>query len=421
MATIYGLAKGHATLYDTAENDTIIAAGGNNTIFDLAGNDTISAGSLGGNLILAGTQYDGVARAVTVRVNGLNNTIDGGDANFTVTGYSGDTTVSLGDGQNTITLGGQNNDITVGWGRNVITAGSGHDRVTVVGGDLEGNQKSVGVVNVTFSGTNNSFYNDTWTTSNLAFPMPILTTINGGSGLGTYDLFGGGTVLTGGTGNVISASAGNYHIVAGSGNDTVYLNPNVFYDLPTTATVRLAGTGNVVDGFADNATIIGGLGNTTVRLGEDTWTNGMYVVNLGGTHNSVASALGHGRIDAGGSDATISLMDSNFQLFVRGTADFIALHDGSDGTIEDNASGLSIAVTGATNETIDNFGFNRGDVVTVGLSDFGVPSPFASAADVYAAVQNTAAGAVLSFNGGADTITFAGLTKAQLSTANFAV
>ena len=84
MSTIYGPQKGHATLYDTLGDDTIIAAGGYNTIYSLYGNDTISGGSIGYNTILAGSQYDQAQRDVTIRVNGLGNTIDGGDANFTV-------------------------------------------------------------------------------------------------------------------------------------------------------------------------------------------------------------------------------------------------------------------------------------------------------------------------------------------------
>jgi hypothetical protein len=79
MATIYGPQAGHATLDDTLGDDTIIAAGGYNTIDSLYGNDTISAGSIGYNTILAGTQYDQSHRDVSIRVNGLGNTIDGGD------------------------------------------------------------------------------------------------------------------------------------------------------------------------------------------------------------------------------------------------------------------------------------------------------------------------------------------------------
>jgi hypothetical protein len=48
--------------------------GGYNTIVSLHGNDTISAGSIGYNTIMAGTQYDLAQRDLSIRVNGLGNT-----------------------------------------------------------------------------------------------------------------------------------------------------------------------------------------------------------------------------------------------------------------------------------------------------------------------------------------------------------
>jgi hypothetical protein len=397
MATIYGPRTGHATLYDTLGNDTIIAAGGYNTITSLYGNDTISGGSIGGNTILAGSQFDQAHRDVTIRVNGLGNTIDGGDANFTIFGSTGGTAVSLGNGDDSITFGGQNNNITVGLGRNVIVAGTGNDHVTVVGYPTSASISSG--ENVTFAGTGNSFSNDTSNVNPMfpgGLPLPVPTTISGGSGDGNYNLWGGGTVLTSGAYNTIDASAGTYNIVAGTGNDTVNLNPGVFYDFPTTATVRLNGTDNVVNGYADNATILGGLGNTTVTIASDTFTYGNYVINLGGFRNTVTSFLGQGRIDAGGDDAVVNLTDSKFQVFLHGKADFINLGDFSSGSIEDQSQGLKIDVTGATNETIDNFGFDRGAMLRIDL-DPGFTQPFGTAAEVLAAVHNTAAGAVLNY------------------------
>ena len=245
-------------------------------------------------------------------------------------------------------------------------------------------------MNITFQGAGNSFAKETSDTSPLGFPLSIPTTINGGSGQGSYTLWGGGTVLTGGADNTINASAGAYNIVAGSGNDTVNLNPNVFYDVATTATVRLNGTDNVVNGYADNATILGGLGNTRVTIGADTFTDGTYVINLGGSRNTVTSDVGQGRIDAGGDDAVVNLSDSKLQVFLHGKADFINLDDGSSGSIEDNSQGLKINVTGVTNETIDNFGFDRGALLRIDLGS-GFTQPFGTAADVLAAVHNTAA------------------------------
>jgi hypothetical protein len=230
-------------------------------------------------------------------------------------------------------------------------------------------------------------------------------------------------VLTGGANNTINASAGTYNIVAGSGNDTVNLNPDIAYDYPTTATVRLNGTNNVVNGYADNATILGGLGNTQVTIATETSTYGTYVINLGGSRNTITSFLGQGRIDAGGDDAIVNLTDSKFQVFLHGKADFVGLGDFSSGLIDDQSQGLKIDVTGYTNETIDNFGFDRGAMLRIDL-DPGFTQPFGTAAEVLAAVHNTAAGAVLNYNTGAGTtgsITFAGVSTSELSVNNFAV
>jgi hypothetical protein len=424
MSTIYGPQKGHATLYDTLGNDTIIAAGGYNTIYSLYGNDTISGGSIGYNTILAGSQYDQAQRDVTIRVNGLGNTIDGGDANFTIFASTGGTTVSLGNGDNSITFGGQNNNITVGLGRNVIVAGTGNDSVTVVG--YPTTATTAAAENVTFAGTGNSFSNDTSDVNPLfpgGVPLAVPTTINGGAGDGTYSLWGGGTVLTGGANNTINAAAGTYNIVAGSGDDTVNLNPGIAYDYPTTATIRLNGTNNVVDGYADNATILGGLGNTTVTIASDTSTYGNYVISLGGFRNTITSFLGQGRIDAGGDDAVVNLADSKFQVFLHGKADFVGLGDFSSGFIDDQSQGLKIDVTGVTNETIDNFGFDRGAMLRIDLTP-NYTQPFGTAAQVLAAVHDTAAGAVLNYSTGigtAGSITFAGVTTSELSVNNFAV
>src|ERR1700742_402295 len=114
MPTIYGPQTGHATLYDTSGDDTIITAGGYNTIYSLYGNDTISTGSLGYNTIYAGTQYDYAQRDVSIRLNGFGNTVDGGDANFSIFNSSGDSTIDLGDGNDNLALGGLDNTITVG-------------------------------------------------------------------------------------------------------------------------------------------------------------------------------------------------------------------------------------------------------------------------------------------------------------------
>jgi hypothetical protein len=423
MATIYGPSTGHAILHDTSGDDTIIAAGGYNTIYSLSGNDTISGGSIGYNTILAGTQYDQAQRDVSIRLNGLGNTVDGGDADFTIASPTGGTTVAVGNGANAITLGGQNNSVTVGWGRNVIVAGSGNDHVTVTGAPTASDSNPVGADNVTFAGTGNSFANDTSGTSPLFLPLSVLTTINGGSGDGTYSLWGGGTVLTGGADNTIDASAGTYHIVAGSGHDTVDLNPTVGVEFPTTASVRLDGTDNVVTGIANSATIEGGLGNTRVTLGSDQGSDGLDVINLGGSRNSVTMDAGQGRIDPGGDNAIVNLSNCSFQVFMHGTADFIGLGDGSGGSIEDQSQGLKIDVTGITHETIDNFGFDRGAVVRFDLGAGGT-LPFGSVADVLAALHNTAGGAMLSYSegsGGTGTILFAGLSASQLTASNFAV
>jgi hypothetical protein len=424
MATIYGPKTGHATLHDTSGNDTtVIAAGGDNTIIDSAGNDTISAGSIGGNLILAGTPGDGSTRSVNIHVNGRGNTIYGGDANFTITGWAGSSDISLGNGTNSITALGPHDTVTIGLGHDAISLGTaglvvGDSTVIVVGASGGTGSQNGGVADITFNGTGNTFVNDT--TGQDGCRLAVTTQITGGTGHRHFTLWGGGSVLTGGTDNVIAVTDGTYHVVAGSGADTVELNPTGAHGT-LVATVSIDGTGDVVTGNADTATILGGLGNATITLGQPASGQGNYIVHLDGAQNTVTATDATGRIDAGGSDAIVNLQDAGIQVFTHGTADFIGLGEATSGTIADQSNGLLVNIGGTdVHETIVNFGYDRGAVVKV---DFGgdASQPFANAAQVLAAVTNTAAGAVLSFNGGADTITFAGLFKGQLSTGNFAV
>jgi hypothetical protein len=421
MPTIYGPQTGHATLYDTSGNDTIIAAGGYNTIYSLYGNDTISGGSIGYNTILAGTQYDHAQRDVSIRVNGLGNTIDGGDANFTIFNSSGDSTISRGDGNDNLTLGGLNNTITVGPGADTIIAGGGDDSVTVVG--VINSVPAWLTIAVTFSGYGNSFYNgfnSTYDGSPDDYPQPVVSTITGGSGDGDFTLWGGGSVVTSGLDNNIFIGNGNYTIVAGSGHDSVTMdNP---YEGSMAVSVALAGSGNSVSGGASNATISGGTGDTTVNLG-DGFGEVQANITLGGSNNTVTAQDMRGYLDPGGDDAIINLTYAdNLNIMVHGSGDFIGLGDVTTANINDQSSGLQIEVQGETDATIYNFGFDRGAVLTIDQLLDSYPQPFQTTAQIMAALQNTARGVVLTISGPASSsILFAGVSVSQLHASNFAV
>ena len=421
MPTIYGPQTGHATLYDTSGDDTIIAAGGYNTIYSLYGNDIISTGSTGYNTIYAGTQYDYAQRDVSIRLNGLGNTVDGGDANFSIFNSSGNSTINLGDGNDNLTLGGLDNTITVGLGADNIIAGGGDDSVTVAGfvDFLDGPAPET--ISVQFSGYGNSFnggYDTTFDGSAEGYPLPILATITGGSGNGNFALWGGGSVVTGGLDNNIFVSDGNYNIVAGSGDDSVSMEDPFFN---TDANVTLAGSGNTVSGGVSNVKISGGTGDTTVNLG-DGFETVQANITLGGWNNTVTAQGMSGYVDPGGDGAIVNLTEAdNLDIMVHGAGDFIGLGDATNANINDQSDGLQIDVSGEASATIYNFGFDRGAVFTIDLQ-FGYPQPFQSADQIVAALQQTSRGAVLSYGGsGGGSFLFAGVSVSQLHASNFAV
>jgi hypothetical protein len=424
MPTIYGPQTGHATLHDTSGNDTIIAAGGYNTIYSLYGNDTISGGSIGYNTILAGTQYDYAQRDVSIRVNGLGNTIDGGDANFAIFDSSGDATINLGDGNDNLTLGGLDNIITIGLGADNIIAGGGDDQVTVVGfaGFLNGPAPET--IAVQFSGYGNSFYNgfnSTFDGSAEGYPLAVVSTITGGSGDGNFTLWGGGSVVTNGLDNNIFVGDGNYNVVAGSGDDSVSLDNPFEGDMDVNVT--LAGSANSVSGGGGPLAvkISGGTGDTTVNLGDGFGTV-QANITLGGSNNTINAQEMSGYVDPGGDDAIVNLMyGGNLDVMVHGAGDFIGLGDATNANINDQSDGLQIDVSGEASATIYNFGFDRGAVFTVDLQ-FGYPQPFQNATQILDALQQTPRGAVLSYAGtGGGSFLFAGVSVGQLHASNFAV
>jgi hypothetical protein len=424
MPTIYGPQKGHATLYDTSGDDTIIAAGGYNTIYSLYGNDTISGGSIGYNTILAGTQYDYAQRDVSIHINGLGNTIDGGDSNFTITSWSGDATINLGDGNDNLTLGGLDNVVTIGLGANNIIAGGGDDSVTVVGyiGFLNGPAPET--IAVHFSGAGNSFYNgfdSTFDGSAEGYPLPVVSTITGGSGDGNFTLWGGGSVVTSGLNNNIFVGDGNYNIVAGSGDDSVSMDNPFQGDMDVN--VALGGSGNSVSGGGGPlvVNIKGGTGDTTVALGDGFGTV-QANITLGGSHNTITAQGMTGYVDPGGDGAIINLTEGdNLDVMVHGAGGFIGLGDATNANINDQSNGLQIDVSGEASATIYNFGFDRGAVFTIDLQ-FGYPQPFQNATQILDALHQTSRGAVLSYGGsGGGSFLFDGVSVSQLHASNFAV
>jgi hypothetical protein len=416
MAIIYGPQTGHADLHDTSGNDTIIAAGGYNTIISLDGNDSISGGSIGYNTILAGTQYDGAQRDVTIRLNGVHNSVTGGDANFTIYNSFGDNTIDLGDGNNTLTLGGLDNAINIGVGQNVVTAGGGDDTVTLVG-DVAFHAPSI-VVN--FSGLGNIFDNNTVSGDAHGDPMDVSANISGGSGNGSFNLWGGGQVVTEGLNNSIVAGDGNYAITPGSGDDQVVLeNPD---GRTNTVDVQLSGSGSAVSGQAATLNVFGGGGGNTVDLqGGGGSLQEQTDISLDGAQNVVSVQHATGYVDPGGDGAIVNLgQGANVNLLIQGSGDFIGMDGGAKASVNDKSDGLQIDVTGGAAATIYNFGFDRGAVLTIDLAP-GLTDPFQNTAQIVAALHETARGAALNFASGADSILFAGVTVSQLSVGNFAV
>ena len=422
MAHINGPANGHGTITGTSGNDLIVAYGDANTITGGGGDDTISAVSGNDNSISVGTLSDGLSSLTDIiRIDGLGDTVAGGDENVRLAGEVSDTSVTLGRGADTVSLIGASNTLSFGGGNDVIRALGGNDTILLTGSVYPTYADSIRV-----SGAHNSVTNKL---SGGAQPALGTLTIQGGSGSGTFVLgTTGGTIATSGVDNFIEGGFAPTKIVAGSGYDTVSLQPGA-RDVGGAATVLLGGTHNVVTRTIGDATITGGHGYDTVNLSAAASPSAFQVTDSG-VYDSITLDVASGAtIDGGSSFETVTLISSVANVTFAGQGDLLTL--GGDAinagypttSVTDLSRGLQVHLEQASQldgfPSVGNLTINDFDPSGV-ITFEGGRGGFTSAAQAFADLQDNGNNDYsLVLPDGTGTISF--LNDSHLTVANFHV
>lgn len=176
-----------------------------------------------------------------------------------------------------------------------------------------------------------------WTLYAEAAAQILLGSSAGGD---TFYGLGDTTIAAYGTGNVISATAGNHTISAGSGTTTVSLAAG-------NNTIYGAGTGDEIVAGAGNDLVLGPTGQTSVTLG-----NGNQAVGLTGAGNSVTVGIGTSVISPGsGGNEVVTVAGGNAEIFAGGTLDTIHVLGGTN-VIQSSTGQATIRLDAGTN-TVD--------------------------------------------------------------------
>jgi hypothetical protein len=418
MAFIRGPFAGRADLDGTTGDDIIIAFGSHNDIADPGGSNWVVTSSGGHDTITLGMVGDGHSTWTDdILLTGAGNTLTGGDERFTIASLRGGNDITIGNGDNHLYLLGTGNTVRIGHGENEVSFGGGHASLVQVGVFTT----STTATTVHFSGTGNSFSvgSDSPVTTILPYANTVIT---GGDGDGTFS-FGSGTksLHTDGLHNVVYTGIGNFDIAPGDGYDTVHLGASARSG-GSTGTVTLEGTHNTIDGTAYGLTVKGGDGYTTINTGG-AFSNGIFDIVLGGSHNSIAHAntAATGTIDTGSGDASVSLYGNSATLTFRGADNVATLRSADGGTIIDQSDHLLVNVTGSPgyfffHETIQNFGASRGGVIALDDAVTG----YTSAAQAVEALHASGGDTVLDLPNAGELV-FAGLNPSALHDYNFTI
>ncbi len=401
----------------------IVAYGDANTITGGGGNDTILATSGNDNSITVGNLSDGLSGLTDyLRVGGLGDTVVGGDENIWLRGDASDATVALGDGNDTVALIGARNTLSVGSGNNMIRALGGNSSVLFTGFVYSGKSDAAYTDDVTVSGAHNSVTNNL---NGGAYATLGALDITGGSGDGTFVLgTTGGTIATHGANNFIEGGFADTKIVAGSGYDTVSLQPG-YRDIGGSASVLLGGTHNVVTGTTGGAVVTGGSGYDTVNLSAAASGAAIQITDGGVRDNISLDDVNSATIDGGGSFETVSLTSSIADVTFSGRGDSLTLGGGAinagnpHATVTDLSHGLQVTLDVGPGPSVGDLTISDFDPAGV-ITFEGGRGGFTSAAQAYADLQNNGNGTyVLALPDGTGTITL--LNDMHLTAANFAV
>ena len=423
MAHIRGPSGGHAALAGTSGDDVIVADGDANTITGGGGNDTIFATSGNDNSITVGALSDELSGFTDyIGIDGLGDTVAGGDENVWLRGDASDATVTLGDGNDSVTLVGARNMLSLGSGNNMVRALGGNSTVLFTGFVNSANSGDAYTDSVTLSGPHNSVTNNL---NGGAYATLGALDIQGGSGSGTFVLgTTGGTIATHGVDNFIEGGFSDNKIVAGNGYDTVSLQPG-YRDIGGSASVLLAGTHNLVTGTTGGAVVAGGSGYDTIGLSAAASGAAVQITD-GGVHDNVSlDDVNAATIDGGGSYETVSLTSSSADITFTGSNDLLTLGGGAinagypDATVTDLSHGLQVTLDEGPGPSVGDLTIDDFDPTGV-ITFEGGRGGFTSAAQAYADLHNNGNGNyALALPDGSGTITL--FNDMHLTAANFAV
>ena len=414
MAKIVGPVSGHATLTGTSGNDSIVALGDDNTVTGGGGSDTILATQGNDNSIFVGQLSDGLTGVSDlIRIDGVGDSINGGDEAIRLTGMASSTSVTFGNGNDRVFLQGSANSIVLGDGNDSVSVLGGNDTIHAAYQDGSGYSDRIAI-----TGQNNVVTNSQ---SEGKYTGTGHFTISGGSGSNTFNLDSGvSTINTAGEDNVFNITGfSQTRIVAGSGSDTVNLvaTPGSFGE----QVIQLAGQHNLVSGDTGEATITGGAGDNTINVDGPDVGGGSLAIHLGGLGNNLTILAAHTTVNPGTGDDTVALQSAIGSVTFTGSGDMLALsgtriYAGTpDAYVNDQSSGLGIDLLagGAGNVTIDHLD-------AAGLIDFDGRGGFTSVSQVMSDLQATGNGGYsLVLPDGSGTITF--LHTPNLNANNFKV
>ena len=386
-----------ANLFDGgAGSDALQGWAGDDTLNGGAGNDRLYGG-LGADHLNGGdgvdtADYTFSSEAVTVSL--VSNTGTGGDAQGDIlsgienlTGSAFDDTLT-GDNNANRLVGGEGADhLNGGGGDDMILTGGGYD--TVDGG----------------AGVDTVSYENSW-----AGVVVNLATGVGQYGEASRDVLVNVENLLGSVyDDTLTGSAGVNRLNGGAGNDTLD-----------------GGAGNdILVGGAGSDKLIGGLGDQDAASYQDALLGVIVNLALGGTggeaagdtYNGIEYVYGSAFDDIITGDAAINRLTGgagNDVLNGAGGNDYILGEAGNDTIIGGAGADVFVFDSSFGNDTISDFWAGAGRTDRVWLTNTDIHS----FSDVQSHVVDTAAGLVLTING-TDSITFTGITMAQLNVDDF--
>ncbi|MGB9143217.1 MAG: calcium-binding protein, partial [Aestuariivirga sp.] len=387
LANVLDGGAGSDTLQGWAGDDTLNGGAGNDRLYGGVGADHLNGGDG-----IETADYSLSSAAATVSL--ISNTGTGGDAQGDIlsgienlTGSAFDDTLT-GDNAANRLVGGEGADhLNGGGGDDMILTGGGYD--TVDGG----------------AGVDTVSYENSWAgvVVNLATGVAQYGEASRDVLVNVENLLGSAydDTLTGNAGvNRLNGGAGNDTLDGGAGND-----------------ILVGGTG------AD--ALIGGAGDQDAASYQDALLGVIVNLALGGTggeaagdtYNGVEYVYGSAFNDVITGDAAINRLTGgagNDVLDGAAGNDYILGEAGNDTVIGGAGADVFVFDSSFGNDTISDFWAGAGRTDRVWLTNTDIHS----FADVQSHAVDTAGGVVLAVNGG-DSITFTGITVAQLNADDF--